>query len=132
MIKALLLLLISVQVLAADLPGRLFYTPQQRSAKKQHVVKHGVSDLAYQGYVKRSDGVNTQWVNGQVRSVGMQQDVTAYKQLGLPDIKPGQRYSSQQHKVLESYEQVAISPAKDELPWQPPQLDDHDAPDSPQ
>ncbi len=129
MIKAICLILLSANVMAADLPGRLFYTPQQRMAKKSvAVAKPHASEMVYQGYVKRSDGVNTLWLNGRVQLVTTALDVTQLKQSGVPNLRPGQRYDVQRHRVLESYEQAAITPA-DEVPqWQPPQLENHDAP----
>lgn len=129
MIKAICLILLSANVMAADLPGRLFYTPQQRMVKKSAVVaKPHASEMAYQGYVKRSDGVNTLWVNGRAQLVMTPRDVTQLKQTGVPNLRPGQRYDVQQHKVLESYEQAEIAPADELLQWQPPQLENHDMP----
>lgn len=129
MIKALLLIICSGQVMAADVPGRLFYSPQQRAAKQHQVEKPNVSTTVYQGYVERSDGVNTQWVNGKVRMVGVQSNMLL-KQNGVPTLKPGQRYDAQRRKVQESYEQVAQMPELTVAPWQPPQMDKPDAADS--
>ncbi|MFA5172638.1 MAG: hypothetical protein WC426_13835 [Sulfuriferula sp.] len=129
MIRAIFLILLSANVVAADLPGRLFYTPQQRMVKKSAIVaKPHVSEMVYQGYVKRSDGVNTLWVNGRAQLVTTPLDVTQLKQSGVPNLRPGQHYDAHQHKVLESYEQAAIAPADEVLQWQPPQLENRDAP----
>ncbi|BBP02149.1 hypothetical protein [Sulfuriferula nivalis] len=132
MIRVMLLMLISAQVMAADFPGRLFYTSQQRAVKKTHGVKQSIGAIAYQGYVKRSDGVDTQWVNGQSREVDGRQDIKLLKQVGVPSLKVGQYYDVKQHKVSENYEQEMLAPVDNISPWQPPQLDDHDAPDSQQ
>jgi hypothetical protein len=129
MIRVMLLMFISVQVMAADFPGRLFYTSQQRAVKKTQVVNHSISAIAYQGYVKRSDGVNAQWVNGQPREVDGRQDIKLLKQVGVPSLKVGQYYDANQHKVSESYEQRMFTPVDDISSWQLPQLDDHDVPD---
>ena len=56
----------------ADIPGRLFFTPQQRAAldnarAQTHEVKAGPATLSgtvtFKGYVQRSDGRTTVWVN---------------------------------------------------------------------
>ena len=56
----------------ADIPGRLFFTPQQRAtldnARAQtHEPKAGPAPLSgsvtFKGYVQRSDGHTTVWVN---------------------------------------------------------------------
>ena len=56
----------------ADIPGRLFFTPQQRAtldnARAQtHEPKAGPATLSgsvtFKGYVQRSDGRTTVWVN---------------------------------------------------------------------
>ncbi len=132
MIKLLILLgangLLSINVIAADLPGRLFYTPQQRAAKKPVVTTPRVSEgVSYQGYVKRSDGVNTLWINGQARLSRTQTDVAELKQAGAAELKPGQHYDARQHKAQESYMQTTIAPVEDVLQWQPPNLDKYDA-----
>jgi hypothetical protein len=123
-----LLLLFTIQALAADLPGRLFYTPAQRMAKKPMAdVVRPVSSVAYQGYVQRSDGVNSIWVNGKVQVLAGQGNVNQLKQINTPALKVGQRYDGQQHKVLENYEQIAEPSVIDAPRWQPPNLDKYDA-----
>ena len=56
----------------ADIPGRLFFTPQQRAALdnarvQTHEAKAGPATLSgsvtFKGYVQRSDGHTTVWVN---------------------------------------------------------------------
>ncbi|NOT17007.1 MAG: hypothetical protein HOP20_02920 [Sulfuriferula sp.] len=128
MIIRLFLLLFSVQALAADLPGRLFYTPAQRLAKKPTAaVARSVSSVAYQGYVQRSDGVNSIWIGGKVQAVTGQVNLNQFKPASAPALKVGQRYDGQQHRVLENYEQIAEPQMMDTPRWQPPNLDKYDA-----
>ena len=66
------LILTAGQSSYADIPGRLFFTPQQRAtldnARAQtHEPKAGPAPLSgsvtFKGYVQRSDGRTTVWVN---------------------------------------------------------------------
>ena len=66
------LILTAGQSSYADIPGRLFFTPQQRAtldnARAQtHEPKAGPAPLSgsvtFKGYVQRSDGHTTVWVN---------------------------------------------------------------------
>lgn len=108
----LLSLFIVSPVLADKQMGRLFYTPQQRQQidnqskpQRPHAIPAPPRDAHYNGYVMRSDGVNTVWVNGEARQV----DSSSMRggQLKLPAtpvLKPGQVYDSQGRKVRETYE----------------------------
>lgn len=129
MIKIICLLLLSVQVMAADLPGRLFYTPQQRTAKKPVIARTAhAGTTVYQGYVMRSDGVNTLWVNGQVRQTGTAVDMQQLKLPATPSLKPGQVYDGRGHKIIENYDQVVVAPEPEIPQWVAPALVDKDVP----
>lgn len=89
-----LFLLLGASSVRAD--GRLFYTPEQRAgleqARQHHVteVKATQPDsanrpLTFNGVVLRSDGRNTEWINGHPVSG----TVTAPRFRGLA-LKPGQ------------------------------------------
>lgn len=123
--------LITAHVLAAQPLGRLFYTPQQRqlldhpyTPLPRRVPNNIPPDTHYNGYVMRSDGVNTVWVNGQKRYVD--QPMASSGQLKLPvtpALKPGQIFNRQLGQVQEGY-QIA-SPVADAPPAtssQPPPL----------
>lgn len=91
--NVLLVLLLAPPVACAE--GRLFYSPTQRAgleqARQHHVTEHDAarkprdSLLTYNGFVMRSDGRNTQWING--RSVAGAAAVPRYRGIAL---KPGQ------------------------------------------
>lgn len=106
-------LLIVANAFADKQVGRLFYTPQQRQQidnqhkpqQTQRAIPAAPKDAHYNGYVMRSDGVNTVWVNGEVRQIDPS---TVQKgQLKLPAtpvLKPGQVFDSQAGHVRETYE----------------------------
>jgi hypothetical protein len=91
-------LLASPPSLALD---RLFYTPAERQALEKPAFKSvapprrdvGHEDVEYSGYVRRSDGTVTHWLNGKA----------APGPRTLPaDLKPGQKQES--GRRLESWQ----------------------------
>jgi len=96
---------------AQDLPGRLFYTPQQRAqleaARARNVTQAGRAapdagappPVRYDGVLVRSDGKTTRWVDGQP-----QLDAS-----GVAGLKPGQIRAD--GKVYEPYQLLRPSPA---------------------
>ena len=95
----------------ASLPGRLFYTPVQRSMLNEARVRqvtdlpkvsasgYGISPapsapVSFDGVITRSDGVATHWINGRPH-VGS----TSNK---VRNLKPGQTRAAQ--KVYEPYQ----------------------------
>lgn len=118
----------------ATLPGRLFYTPAQRTMLNE-ARTHQVTDLpkmsasvsspapsapvSFDGVITRSDGIATHWINGRPH-VGRSSDK-------IRNLKPGQTRAAQ--KVYEAYQirqpdnvrmpsgptaQPAVKPAKPE------------------
>lgn len=94
---------------SAPIPGRLFYTPAQRSmlneARVRKVTDHPKmsapapyiptpAPVSFDGMITRSDGVATHWVNGRPH-VGRSSDK-------VHNLKPGQTRAAQ--KVYESYQ----------------------------
>ena len=131
MIKFVFLLLLSANVMATDLPGRLFYTPQQRMGQNLNskVAKAlYVGATVYQGYVMRSDGVNTLWINGQARQVGDAVDMQQLKLPATPHLKPGQAYYGQRHRIVENYTLSTEAPVAEVPQWMAPGLVDNNAP----
>ena len=118
--------LVMADALAAQPVGRLFYTPQQRqqidNQHKPHTprpLRAQPKDAHYNGYVIRSDGVNTIWVNGQTRYVD--QSMLNDGQLKLPAtpaLKPGQAFDRQAGRVLETYE-ISLPAVKPIVPAAP-------------
>jgi hypothetical protein len=95
---------------AQDLPGRLFYTPEQRvqleAARVRNVTQAGraaptgaTPPVRYDGVLVRSDGKTTRWVDGQP-----QLDAS-----GVADLKPGQVRAD--GRVYEPYQVLRPSPA---------------------
>lgn len=96
---------------AQDLPGRLFYTPDQRAqlkaARARNVTQVGRATPAadapppirYDGVLVRSDGKTTRWVDGQP-----QLDAS-----GVAGLKPGQIRAD--GRVYEPYQVLRPSPA---------------------
>lgn len=94
----------AAQTADKPLPGRLFYTPAQRtmlldaraykspSIQKSPAPIVSVAPMRFDGVITRSDGVATHWINGRAH-VG---------QPRLPDLKPGQTRAQQQ--VYEPYQ----------------------------
>lgn len=121
---------------AAQPVGRLFYTPQQRQQlDMQHKppVRHAAAivpaNTHYNGYVIRSDGVNTLWINGQTRYVDhAENNPVRLKLPATPALKPGQAFDRQAGRVLEPYE-IAAPAARPAIPAAPlpsPLADDRD------
>lgn len=114
--------LLAANALAAQPVGRLFYTPQQRlQLDMQHKPRARQAAVApredthYNGYVIRSDGVNTLWINGQTRYADHGANSPVRLKLpGTPALKPGQAFDRQAGRVLEPYEIAA--------PAQPPAM----------
>ena len=115
----------AAQTAAKPLPGRLFYTPAQRTmlldarAHKLPAIQKSPAPIVppppmrFDGVITRSDGVATHWINGRAH-VG---------QPSLPSLKPGQTRAQQQ--VYEPYQlqrpserlsqpQIAPPPANNE------------------
>ncbi|MBU1395904.1 MAG: hypothetical protein KKE84_07150 [Gammaproteobacteria bacterium] len=96
---------------APDLPGRLFYTPEQRAqleaARVRNVTQVGRAapdagappPVRYDGVLVRSDGKTTRWVDGQP-----QLDAS-----GVAGLKPGQIRAD--GRVYEPYQVLRPSPA---------------------
>ena len=116
---------IVVHAFASQPLGRLFYTPQQRqlldhpsTPLPRRTPNNLAPDTHYNGYVMRSDGVNTVWVNGRERYVD--QPMASSGQLKLsatPALKPGQIYNRQMGQVQEGYQ---IAPSEADTPPAPP------------
>lgn len=128
---------VALHALADERVGRLFYTLQQRlQIDRQHkpAVSHAQrvpsKDAHYNGYVMRSDGVNTIWVNGQTRYVDHAASNPGQLKLpATPALKPGQAFDRQAGRVLESYElaQPAAKPVVQPPPLTlPPLADERD------
>jgi hypothetical protein len=93
------------------LPGRLFYTPEQRAqleaARARNVTQVGRAapdagappPIRYDGVLVRSDGKTTRWVDGQP-----QLDAS-----GVAGLKPGQIRAD--GRVYEPYQVLRPSPA---------------------
>ena len=104
--------LIMADGFAAQPVGRLFYTPQQRlQIDRQHKslaaprVHDVVKNTHYNGYVMRSDGVNTMWVDGKTRFVDHAVQHSGQLELpAMPALKPGQAFDSRTGRILEPYE----------------------------
>lgn len=101
---------------AALLSGRLFYTPAQRAqieagrnrAAPAPSDTSSARDTVYNGYVLRSDGSATVWVNGQPRRLPHAPTTPGTLRLpAIPALKPGQEFNTQYGRVLESYERPA-------------------------
>ncbi|ARU32573.1 hypothetical protein CAP31_13320 [Sulfuriferula sp. AH1] len=126
--------LLAANTLAAQPVGRLFYTPQQRlqldmqhKPRVHHAAAIVYGDTHYNGYVIRSDGINTLWVNGQTRYVDHAANNPARLKLpATPVLKPGQAFDRQAGRVLEPYEIAtpAERPAIPAVPLPSPLADD--------
>lgn len=138
-LTAWILFSLAYPVCAANLSGRLFYTPAQRAqmeaARNRPLPATAASPLpqpsaqetTYNGYVIRSDGNATLWVNGQPRRLPHAPRTSVTLKLpAIPALKPGQQYSPRHGRVLESYERPLTVPS---APIAPPAL--HTAPRSP-
>ena len=106
---------------AASLSGRLFYTPVQRAqietarqrpaSAPADAPKPGAQDTTYNGYVIRSDGSATLWVNGMPHRLPHAPRAPGTLKLpAIPALKPGQQYSPRHGRVLESYERPLTAP----------------------
>lgn len=103
---------------AAQLSGRLFYTPAQRAqieagrnrTAPARLATPSARDTVYNGYVLRSDGSATVWVNGQPRRLPHAPATPGTLRLpAIPALKPGQEFNTQYGRVLEPYERPAPS-----------------------
>ncbi len=94
------------------LPGRLFYTPAQRvmlNNARSHQVTEPQNSFAasepapvsFDGFLRRSDGVTTHWINGRPH-VGQ-------PAANVRSLKPGQTRAHQ--KVYESYQLLRPMPS---------------------
>ena len=117
--QLLIILLISPLAHADGLSGRLFYTPTERA---QLETGHNrptpapaepparTPDTLFNGYVLRSDGRATQWINGEPRQLQqLPASPGTLKLPATPALKPGQQYDTQSGRVLEPYER-AVQP----------------------
>ena len=114
---SLALLATPASFVAADEPGRLFYTPAQRTQLEQARVRNITqratpaaatpqpradrppAQLRYDGIVIRSDGQSTRWVDGKAE-VGAS---------SVPGLKPGQVRSN--GKIYEPYQLLRPQPS---------------------
>jgi hypothetical protein len=108
----LIILLISPLAHADGLTGRLFYTPAQRlqlEAGRNRPTPPSADrpvptpDTLYNGYVQRSDGSVTQWINGEPHVAGRP---GKFKLPATPALKPGQEYDSASGRILEPYQRA--------------------------
>ncbi len=139
-IYSLLLFGLVSQAYAASLSGRLFYTPAQRAqieagrnrGTPARVDTPSAHDTVYNGYVLRSDGSATLWVNGQPRRLQHAPSTPGTLKLpAIPALKPGQEFNTQYDRVLEPYERpaplVPTAPPAARKPQRSPLLDGDDA-----
>ena len=117
--RLLFILFISPLAHADGLSGRLFYTPTERAqleagrnrpppAPAENPIR--TPDTLFNGYVLRSDGRATQWINGEPRQ--LQQLPASPGKLKLPAtpaLKPGQEYDTQSGRVREPYQRATPS-----------------------
>ncbi|BBP05570.1 hypothetical protein TPL01_02710 [Sulfuriferula plumbiphila] len=98
---------------AASLSGRLFYTPAQRAqieagrnrGTPAPADTPGAQDTTYNGYVLRSDGRVTLWINGQPRRLQRAPATPGTLRLpATPALKPGQEFNTRYGRVFEPYE----------------------------
>lgn len=113
--RLLFILFISPLAHADGLSGRLFYTPTERTqleagrnrptpAPAENPARTP-PDTLFNGYVLRSDGRATQWINGEPRPLQHAPNSPGKLKLpATPALKPGQEYDTQSGRVLESYE----------------------------
>jgi len=137
---------------ATSLSGRLFYTPAQRAqieagrnrgTPAPAANTRGAQDTTYNGYVLRSDGSATLWINGQPRRLHHAPATPGKLKLpATPALKPGQEFNTQYGRVLEPYERPApaapapaarkprrnLLPDGDDAPADPPRDGDPGAP----
>ena len=125
----------------ADIPGRLFFTPQQRAtldnARAQtHEPKAGPATLSgsvtFKGYVQRSDGRTTVWVNREALHDQALDHAKGTPTLRVPTasrwvpLKAGQSMDATSGSVEEGY---SASENKSDAPASPiPQKSDPNAP----
>jgi hypothetical protein len=121
---------------AADLPGRLFFTPQQRAALDRTrgqaarpvapEVRATAGSVTFNGFVKPSDGRPTLWLNDQALSgkelppgYAIAPDQPAALKLpghkGTVRLKPGQSLDPSSGRIVERY-QNAPAPVIPEPP----------------
>ena len=117
--RLLFILFISPLAHADGLSGRLFYTPTERAqleagrnrptaAPAENPIR--TPDTLFNGYVLRSDGRATQWINGEPRQ--LQQLPASPGKLKLPAtpaLKPGQEYNGATGRILEPYQRATPS-----------------------
>ncbi len=127
--RLLFILFISPLAHADGLSGRLFYTPTERAqleagrnrptpAPAKNPIR--TPDTLFNGYVLRSDGRATQWINGEPRQ--LQQLPASPGKLKLPAtpaLKPGQEYDTQSGRVREPYERAVQPITSPVIPTQP-------------
>jgi hypothetical protein len=122
---ALTLLLAPAFAAGADLPGRLFFTPQQRAAldqARQHKTPTSPAKppafsgrVTFDGFVRSSDGRSTVWINDKALSgkdlpPGYAVAADAPGVLKLPmqkkrvQLKPGQSLDPDTGRVVEQYQ----------------------------
>lgn len=125
LVLSLLLLLPPSYAAGADLPGRLFFTPQQRAAldrtrgQPARPVAPGAqattASVTFNGFVKPSDGRPTVWLNDKALSgkdlppgYAVAPDQPAALKLpgqkGQVQLKPGQSLDPASGKIVERYQ----------------------------
>ncbi|WP_413437431.1 hypothetical protein ACFDAU_13590 [Sulfuriferula sp. GW1] len=124
-IVSLLLFVLLSPAYATSLSGRLFYTPAQRTqieagrnrgTPTPADTAPAAGDTLYNGYVTRSDGSTTLWINGQPRRMQPASGTPGKLKLpAIPALKPGQEFNTQYGRILEPYERpaavLAVQPA---------------------
>ncbi len=106
---------LAAQEAASTLPGRLFYTPQQRAQlqdarrRNQTTIRPSAPEsttVSFDGLVLRSDGVTTHWVNGRAQS--------GAPPASIRSLKPGQiradRRVYEPYQVLRPADATAVTP----------------------
>lgn len=111
-----LMLFISPLAHADELTGRLFYTPAERAqleAGRKHPAPPSADSLAptpdtlYNGYVQRSDGRITQWINGAPQPRQAAPGKPGILKLpATPALKPGQEFNPETGRILEPYQRA--------------------------
>ena len=125
LVLSLMLALAPAFAAGADLPGRLFFTPQQRAAldqARQHKIPASPAKppafsgrVTFDGFVRSSDGRSTVWINDKALSgkdlppgYAVQPDAPGVLKLPMQkkrvQLKPGQSLEQDTGKVVEKYQ----------------------------
>lgn len=108
--------ILAAQEAGVALPGRLFYTPQQRAQlqdarrRNQTVIRPAATTVpapvSFDGLVLRSDGATTHWINGRARR--------GAPPASLRSLKPGQIRAD--HRVYEPYQVLRPADSASAIP----------------